>query len=242
MAIKLSKQYRLNQQLKVMALVSLTLSVSINVLMPQLSAHAARRNSRLSQLVRQKPSLYKPTRLFVGEDNKVIVRAPAGNTVVLVMSSQPGKTKAPNGQLLQVNTEHKALKQTATEKGVAVFEVPVPDNERLAGQALFLHGYTYSAEDYADLEVLSLVGPTGRPVNYNGLEIQVRSSGEGTMLMPGMPGMSASMLRRLSTIGEVSSDDRKKELVDDGDIDRDNVYDQNTFLVRPDGTGGLGGP
>ncbi len=208
--------------------------------MSKTPAQAAARNSRLSQLIKQKPSLYKPTRFFVGEDNKVVVKAPAGNTVVLVMSPMPGETKAPNGDVLRVSTSHETLEQTATEKGVAVFTIPVPDDKRLKGQWVFIDGYTYKQPDFSDLQVFNLIDATGRPASHNRLAIQTRTSGEGTMLMPGIPGMDASMLRRLSTFGEVANDERKQDLVDDGSIDRDSQIDQNSFIVRPDGTGGVG--
>jgi len=197
-------------------------------------------HSRLSQLIQQKPNLYKPTRFFIGEDNKVVVKAPAGNTVVLTMSPTPGETAAPNGKPLRVNPSHETLEMVASDKGVAVFQIPVPNDSRLEGQSVYLDGYTYKSADYSDLALLSLLDATGHPTDNNRLGIEVRANGEGTMLLPGMAGMDNRMLQRLSTLGEVTGDDRKKELVDDGNMNRNTTLDRNAFVRRADGTVGIG--
>ncbi len=213
------------------------LSVGINF-----SAEAAPpRKSRLSQLIKNKSSLYLPTRLLTGSDNKFVVRAPAGQTVVLYLSPAPAGMSAPNGAPMRVGTENQMLEAIASEKGVATLTVPIPDEASLAGQPVYVEAYTYGSSDYSDLEILELLGPTGRRVSDNRLSIQEPSDGRGAMVLPGLPGVGSDLLRRLSTMGDLyNSDDkdRMESLRDDGEIG-DSPQDQNVFITRPDGAGGL---
>ncbi len=208
-----------------------------------LEADAAKpRKSRLSQLIKNKSNLYLPTRLIIGKDNKFVVRVPAGNTVVLLLSPFPAGMSAPDGTPMRVGKENQILEAVASDKGVATLTVPIPDEESLVGQPVFVAAYTYGRSDYSDLEILELLGPTGRRVGDNRLAIDEPSDGRGAMVLPGLPGVGSDMLRRLSTMGDIyNSDDKERmeTLKDNGDLGDGTLQDKNIFISRPDGTGGL---
>ncbi len=220
----------------------LFLSWVMAVELPLASDAAPPRKSRLSQLIKNKSSLYLPTRLLIGADNKFVVRVPAGNTVVLYLSPLPAGMSTPNGLPLRVGKEHQVLEAIASEKGVATLTVPIPDEVSLVGQPVYVEAYTYGASDYSDLEVLELLGAAGHRVKENRLAIQEPSDGRGAMVLPGLPGVGSDMLRRLSTMGDIyNSDDKERmeQLKDDGNLDRETLRDQNIFIPRSDGAGGL---
>ena len=222
---------------------ALTSSVTLAQFCPQTAEAGARPKSRLNQLIRNKPNLYMPTRLVIGEDNKFVVRAPAGNKVVIFLSPFNSGMTTPNGKPLRVGKENQLLEGYTSEKGVAVLTVPLPDEKSLSGQPVYIEGYTVGdTEGYSDLEVLELLKPNGHAASNNVVMIQEPNETHGAMVMPGIPGVGSDMLRRLSTMGDVMNSpdrDRMNDLVDDGSIESDTTLDRNTFITRPDGTGGI---
>ena len=54
------------------------------------------------------------------------------------------------------------------------------------------------------------------------------------MVMPGMPGFNPQVFSQLTTLGDVynSGDERKKQLLDNGNINKDREMDQNPFIRR----------
>lgn len=199
-------------------------------------AHAG----RLSGLIKSTPNLYMPSRFLIGQEHTLLVKAPAGNRVVVFISpDHTGFTKAPAGLDLHIGEQTERLEGIASDKGVAKIRLVMPDNEAMEGHHVFLDGYTYSLADESDAQQLSWMDPTGRQTRVNSIQIAKMSDGTGARILPGLPGVGGEMLRRVSTMQDIrNGGDRLKDMVDDGARD-DNFYDQNTFITRPDGTGGL---
>lgn len=200
------------------------------------TAHAG----RLSGLIRETPNLYLPTRLIIGEEQTILVKAPAGNKVVVFISPQSsGYPDAPNGLDLNIGADVERLEAVANEKGVAKIILSLPKNENMAGRHIFMDGYTHQSEDGSDAMRLSWMDPTGRQTAVNSVQLAMPSDGTGAMILPGMPGIGGDMMRRIGTMQDIrKGGDRLKDLVDDGSR-TDSMYDRNAFTQRPDGTGGI---
>ena len=220
--------------------------------------------SRLSELIKDPPTLYLPARLLLGETSQIIVKAPAGQTVVvvfgpparvkqseaLITTDSSGTTATttaaasiyatrPDGEPLKVSADCQTLEMVANEKGVAVFPITVPDAPQLAGQSMVMDGYTV-ALDGVTLENLAWVDPMGRSTLRNEVLMDTLSNGNGAMIMPGLPGIGAGMARQLGTLRDVhSGGERMKDLVDDG-TRGNTMLDRNSFIKRVDGVGSAG--
>ena len=211
------------------------------------SSRSALQRSRLSQLMLQYPALTVPTQLMIGEANKVIVKTQPGYKVHLFVSPAPEGYRPLDHLSLRVGAENQLLDAVANDKGVAIVNIHLPNEPGLQGQQLFLDAVTFPAS-FEDLkqageqaQQVVLLDGIGQKTNDNTLKLAVRATGKGTMLIPGMPGLSSDMMRRLGTLTDVAGDPRKKQLVDTGARDTSLQLDRNTFIMRPDGTGGLGG-
>lgn len=198
--------------------------------------------SRLSELIKNPPTLYLPARLLLGQTSQLIVKAPVGHTVVIVFGPAPKDNSVatrPDGEPLKVSADCQTLEMVANEKGVAVFPITVPDAPQLAGQHMVIDGYTVSS-DGVTVESLVWVDPMGRSALRNEVLMDTVSDGSGAMIMPGLPGIGAGMARQLGTLRDVNSGgERMKDLVDDGS--RGNtMLDRNSFIKRVDGVGSAG--
>jgi hypothetical protein len=222
---------------RLLPLVALTMLLSSMLLnsLSFLPAQAEVRQSRLSQLVKKKPTLYLPARLLIGNDNKFTFQGTPGNQVHLYLSSKPEGLKTPDGQALRVGEENQEFNGTIPENGVLEIIVPLPEEEGLVGQNVFVEAIGWKADDYADLVIFDQMDATGRRASENFIAINKPSSGKGTLLMPSLPGMSTNFVQQLKTFSEITSegDARKKELLDNGERNNDNAYDRNVFINRP---------
>lgn len=194
-------------------------------------------NSRLSQLVKRKPSMYMPSRLLIGAENRFTLQGPAGSHVTLYLSPQPDGFKTPDGQLLRVGTENEQVTGLIPENGVLELAFPVPNEEDLVGKNLFVEAVSWKNDDLSDLTIFELVDSTGRRASENYLAISKPANGRGAMILPNLPGMPGGMIQRMTQITDVTKegDPRKKDLIDSGTIDRANTYDRNMFINRPGG-------
>lgn len=217
-------------------LIALTAGVQLQLLMTA-EAQQTRGNSRLSQLIRNKPNLYLPSRMLIGEENKFTFQGPPGSQVILYVSAEPSGMEAPDGQPLRVGAENQQFTGTIPEKGVLEMTVPLPHEEFLIGKSMFVEGILWTQEDYADLAVFEIVDSTGRRSGANALVISQMSNGKGAFIMPAMPGMPSGLVNQITTLSEMDGGDKRKmELIDrDGDLNRDVMINQNMFLNRPGG-------
>lgn len=197
-------------------------------------SEAMERVSRLNSLIVQKPTLYMPPRLLIGQDNKFILKGKAGNKAMLYLSPSSSGMRAPNGLDLRIGEEHQKISGIFPENGVLVLTVPVPKESSLIGKTLYLEAITWSQPDYSDLEVLSITDFTGRRTSENALAIDKPADGKGSPIMPALPGVPTQLLNRLNTFNDLR---QKPELNDQGAINRNVPLDQNSFY-NPYGTNG----
>lgn len=206
----------------------------------------ARAGGRLSQLIQQKASLYLPTRLLWGQENRILVKATPGARVMVYLSPQDEGFTTPNGLALRVGANPQALCGVASDKGVAVITLTLPDPEpspegetaEPKERTAFLDAVTYQKDDFSDMTAVEFIDPTGRATASNQTRLTRPADGKGAMFFPGMPGVSGDLVRRLSTLGDLQNGDaRKRELVDEGQRNLNVDQDRNVFIRRADQMG-----
>ncbi len=201
-----------------------------------LSALAEGYQSRLSQLIRQKPDMYLPTRLILGEENRFVFRAKPGSNITLYLSPKGEGFVLPNGLPLFIGEEHESVSGQIPSSGVLELSLPLPDEEDWNGYVLYVDAITWQTPDGSDAERFEWIAHTGSRAESNALVMSKRTRDGGFPIMPAIPGIPTHVFQQLTTMSEAyNGDERKKELLDTGEINRDTLLDQNSFINRPGG-------
>lgn len=211
-------------------LAALIATVSITVMLP--SAQAEKYQSRLSSLLLKKNDLYMPTRLVLGHEARFVVKAPAGDIVKVLISTKNEGYILPNGTPLRVGAEAQELTGTIPENGVLELKMAMPKDETMEGKVVYVDAAVGPSNE--ELAPIDLIDAAGKRTDENTLVIVKPAEGGGPNIMPSMPGLSPQVFNQLTTMGDAYSkgDSEKKQLLDNGDINRDRAIDQNPFINR----------
>jgi hypothetical protein len=196
-------------------------------------AHAEPYQSRLNSLLIRKNDVYLPNRLTLGQEARFIVKAQPGSLVKLFVSAEGQGKILPNDVALRVGNDAQELSGTVPENGVLELKMDVPKDPELEGRLVYVDAVAGTSE--ADLKPIDLVDATGRRTDENTLPMMAQvSSGGGPSVMPAMPGVSPQVFNQLTTMGNIYSqgDKEKKDLLDNGTINRDRNIDRNPFINR----------
>lgn len=213
-------------------LMALSLLMSVGVITTQaivlpetLTAEAA----SLSDLIKRPAQLFVPSQLLPGESAEFTVRAKAGSSVEVIVSSVNAGQTLPNGKALRVGKPLVSATGVIPASGVLKLTLTVPKMVDMDYQ--FVEAVVWRQPDKSDADVAQLVGAVDREGNPNLIAVGARSDKGGTMIMPMGDPQMASILRSMQVMDETSSDERKRKLIDDGKIDRRRDIDKN--LSRP---------
>lgn len=204
-------------------------------------------SSRLNRLSQRQNILYLPGRLVIGEENRFVIKGTPGSQAVLFISPLDKGYTLPNGQQLRVGQEHEKLQAVIPEKGVLEIMVPLPNDNGWVGRQLFADAILLNdgeTEEEVSVDYVAIMDATGRRADHNAIEIFAPATAGHTTVMPMMPGLDPQTFNKLTTLSEVyaNGDERKKELLDDGSIDRSVDIDSNIFINRPGYTTPGGNP
>jgi hypothetical protein len=189
---------------------------------------------RLSRLIQDKPKLYLPSRLVMGEPNTVVLRAPAGQFVRVIVTQ--GQLEAPDAK---PSDEQNILFQTEAEeipaKGVLGVALPVPNNKDLDGITVFVTAELSNNKDFKATQALEWVDSSGQKTSNNGVSIvQPTVVSKGPSILPNMPGMNPQLMRQINSVSQLQNGStRQKQLIDDGNLNRNSAIDRNSFITRP---------
>lgn len=219
----------------VSALLSLSLCLS---LLAASSAQAEKYQSRLNSLLIHQSNLYLPTRLVMGESTRFVVKSNPGDKVKVLLSAKGEGYTLPNGTPLHVGAEVQELTGTVPDTGVLELTIEMPKDEALEGQTVYVDAAAGPSDEA--LKPIDLIDPTGRRAEANVLVIAKPAEKGGPNFMPSMPGVDPQLMQRLSDMSSMS-DEKRKQLIDNGDINRDLDTDKNPF-ARHGFQPGIGGP
>jgi hypothetical protein len=217
---------------KALCLAALLLAGASLVVLTPNASFAEKYHSRLNSLLLKKNDLYLPTRLVMGQEAHFVVKAPAGDIVKVLLSTKNEGYTLPNGTPLRVGTESQELTGTVPENGVLELKMTVPKDASLDGKVVYVDAAAGPSND--ELAPVDLMNPSGKRTEENTLVIVKPTESTGANILPSMPGVSPQLFNQLTTMGDAYSqgNDHKKQLMDNGDINRDRAIDQNPFLNR----------
>lgn len=221
------------QSKPIVAFVAVTMVASFGLgFVSSFSEAAEKYESRLSRLLIRKSDVYLPTRLVLGEEARFVIKAAPGNQVKLLMSPSAEGYLLPNGTALRVGSDAQILEGTVPETGILELKMDMPKDPELEGKVLYVDAVAGLSEE--SLEPMGMVDATGRRTGSNSLVIVKPAERGGPSILPNMPGLSPQVFNQLTQLGDVYSnkDDNRKNLLDNGDINRDRQMDQNPFIQR----------
>jgi hypothetical protein len=192
---------------------------------------------RLSDLVKQPIRLFLPSQVIPGKSASFTLQAKAGQKYLLIISSRSEGAELPNGLAIGVGKPNVETTGTIPESGVVEIIVDVPEQLSTVSDVQFVSAVVWSAEDLSDAQEAQVIDHSGTVASKNAVMIGTEPVRGATMIVPGDPNMS-NVLRSLNIMNEVSGDPRKKQLIDDGSINRERLIDKNlqvapSPLMRP---------
>jgi len=190
-------------------------------------AQAEQYHSRLNSLILKKNDVYLPSRLVLGEEAHFVIKAPAGSHVKLLLSAQNSGYKLPNGTELRVGVQSEQLTGVVPENGVLQLQMTMPKDPDAEGKLVYVEALLGDSDE--TMTQMELVDSTGRRTGNNALAIVKPSDAGGMAIMPNMPGVSPQMINQLTNMSNMQGN---KQLLDNGNINRDRQSDQNPFAYR----------
>lgn len=190
---------------------------------------------RLSDLVKQPPQLYLPSQIIPGKASVFTLKAKAGKQFRLILSSSPTGLELPNGISLPVGKPSIEEQGTIPLSGVREITINIPESLADLASKQFVAAIVWSDIDQSDMEMAQVIEHTGVTAMVNQVIVGAESDQGSTLIVPGDPGMT-NIMRSLSIMNEVGNDPRKRELIDDGKINRQRLIDR-TLHVSPASSG-----
>jgi hypothetical protein len=194
---------------------------------------AEKYQSRLNSLLIRKNDIYLPPRLVIGEQARFVVKAAPGSRVKLFLSTQGEGLLLPDGSPLRVGKDAQEVSGTVPDTGVLQLQMDMPKEPELEGQVVYVDAVSGPSED--SLSPMTLVSAAGLRTGENTLTIVKAAEKGGPNIVPNMPGLSPQVFNQLTQLGDiygVNKSDKRKELLDNGSINRDRAIDQNPFTQR----------
>ena len=232
----------LSHQPSLTGLLALSLMVSVSVMTAQaivLPETLPVAEASLSDLIKRPAQLFVPSQLLPGESAEFTVRAKAGASVELIVSSVNSGKSLPNGTPLRVGEPIARATGVIPATGVLKLTVTIP--KALDMDYQFVEAVLWRQPDQSDAEVAQLVGAVNREGHENLIAVGARTDKGSTMIMPMGDPQMANIMRSMQVIDETAGDERKRKLIDDGKIDRRRDIDKNlTRPITPNSGGLLG--
>lgn len=208
---------------------SLFLVLSI-MLFLGLSTLATSHAAKLSDLIKQTPKLYLPSQVVAGQPAAFTVQGKPGRSVKLILSPMPDGAELPDGTALKVGKPIVEKSGTIPASGVLELKVDIPSDSSLLGDKQFAEALIWSDSEQSDIEIADVVEHSGLRTGNNAIPVGIASDGGTMLVVPGDPGIT-NLLRSVSTMNDIGNDSRKRQLIDDGNINRKRLIDQNLITT-----------
>ena len=183
----------------------------------------------LSDLVKQPPQLYLPSQIIPGETATFTLKAKPGRHARLILSSSRKGVSLLNGFAMHTGKPTVEEEVIVPASGVVQIPIKMPKDPEILGDRQFIEAMVWSSPDQSDIQEAQLMGQSGTPTSDNKIVVGVEPDKGSVLILPGDNSMSG-VLRSINSMAEVGNDPRKKQLLDNGDINRSRAIDQTLDL------------
>lgn len=210
--------FGIHQPARIFSIITL---IAVFALFSVTPIHAA----KLSDLVRKNPQLFLPSQIIPGKTAVFTVKGKPGQQIRLILSSTSKGTDLPNGLSLRVGRPTVEQTGVIPASGVLEMRIDTPEDYEALGEKQFVEAIVWSNPDQSDVKAADVIEHSGLVTDKNVVYVGEEAEAGSMMLVPGDMGMS-NMLRSLGTLNDVKDDPRKRNLIDNGDINRKRLIDQ----------------
>jgi len=184
------------------------------------------------------PMIYKPSKLIIGQENKISIKAEPGSYVSLAYSENNSGAPLFYGHKLRLGTERKTREAVIPENGLLELGLNLPNDKSLEGKTIYLEAVIWKDQDFSDLELAKVIGPNGRETSNNGVIVSLPpKDASRPTFAPAMPGAPAEMMHAAKYIDDMKKgfkgEDSSEEDESQPDIHREmqNMY-QTPVILR----------
>ncbi|MEI7474318.1 MAG: hypothetical protein WCK67_06020 [bacterium] len=131
--------------------------------------------------------LFKPSRIILNQDNKILVEGKPGNFVSVAYSKYNSGADNLMGQSLRLGSDFKTIEGTLNDKGFAELNLNLNESVVKEGETLYFEVASWSQKDYKDLRLANIYNTSGKITDSNAVIVVRAKKGLSIpMLSPGM--------------------------------------------------------
>ncbi|MEW5819892.1 MAG: hypothetical protein AB1782_06845 [Cyanobacteriota bacterium] len=168
--------------------------------------------------VSDKPSVFLPSKLIIGQDNIFIVKGTPGSKVSLAISKANRGSNPLMGNPLRLGETEKTIEGVISPTGAVQLIYPLPDDDSLVEQIRYFEVAIWKNDDFSDLSIATTISPSGKETRNNGIKISLPpESGKSPSFSPVIPGLGQDIMRSIEHVKAVQDKSINPELIDDGE-------------------------
>lgn len=180
-------------------------------------------------LNRESPEVYKPTRLIIGQENKVLIKAEPGSCISLAYSESNTGAAPLYGQKLRLGSDLKTTEGIVPQNGLLELSIMLPDNKEFEGKTFYIEVAVWKNKDFSDIQLAKIVAPSGRETSSNSIvaALPPKNANKPTFT-PTLPGAPLEMMQTMKFIEDMK---QNKDSKDETDIDYDAQSSYRTPVI-----------
>lgn len=163
------------------------------------------------------PRVYLPSKLIIGQDNKFIIKGPAGNKVSLAISNTNRGSEPIAGHELRLGQTETTIEGVIPATGILELNYSVPNDETLVDNVKYFEAAIWGNDDFSDLRIAKIIGTSGKETLNNGVAITLPpSKGGSTSFSAMIPGAPMELIRSVDQIKKYQEGKINPELLENG--------------------------
>ncbi|OGH98588.1 MAG: hypothetical protein A2104_07045 [Candidatus Melainabacteria bacterium GWF2_32_7] len=153
------------------------------------------------------PMAYKPSRLIIGQENKISIKAVPGSYVSLAFSEENSGAPLFYGHKLRLGSDIKTQEGIIPENGFLELSISLPNDKNLDGKTIYLEVAIWKNQDFSDLELAKIIGINGRETNNNDILVSLPpQNASKPTFAPAIPGAPIEMMHAAQFIDEIKKE------------------------------------
>lgn len=197
-------------------LIAFNMNVAINYAQDSLGEISLPPSEKPQLNVSDKPSVYFPSKLIIGQENIFTVKGKPGCKVSLAVSDSNRGAKPLMGKTLRLGETEQTLEAVIPATGAVEVKYTLPEDPALVNRVKYIEVAIWSNEDFSDMEIATTISPTGRETRNNGISITLPpESGKRPSFAPIMPGVGYELIRSIEHVKQAQDGKINPELLDD---------------------------
>lgn len=171
------------------------------------------KQSALSSLIQQKPLVYKPTKLIIGQDNKFLIKAAPNTNVIFITSAEATGASTYLGQTLRLGTILNKIDAKTAENGVVEVNLPISNDKTLIGTNIYFEVLILNNNNPEEATLAQVMSPAARESALNVVAIYDKPKNLGMpSLDPLVPGLTDNVNQVINGKPMVPQEDEIKGL------------------------------